>query len=278
MELNKVYFKDARNMSEVEDASITLIVTSPPYWSVKDYSLDGFQEARRSAPMEGQIGDIGNFQHYIQAMLPVWEECFRVLRPNGKLCINSPLMPIEKAKLNTHHTRNIVDINSAIQNSILSNLEFHLFDVWIWNRANPTKKLMFGSYPHPPNFYAQNTIEFITVYVKDGRPPKVDKSRKARSMLTEAEWVEFTKQVWNIPIPNKSDVAYGEHPAIMPKEIAERFIRLFSFVDDVVLDPFMGSGTTAKAAVDSDRKWIGYEIDKSFEQLIFAKVGQGRLF
>jgi len=119
-------------------------------------------------------------------MLKVWQECQRVLKPNGKLVVNSPLMPILKKNLNTHYNRDIFDINSDIENSILNNTKLFLLDVYIWNRTNPSKKLMFGSYPYPRNFYAQNTIEFITVYVKDGAAENnLPKEIKEKSKLTE---------------------------------------------------------------------------------------------
>jgi len=187
-------------------------------------------------------------------------------------------MPILKSQRNTHHTRDILDINAGIQHEILHNTKFFLYDIFIWDRTNPTKNLMFGSYPYPPNFYAQNTVEFITIYVKDGRPEQKTRDIKEESKLTEREWVEFTKQVWQIPVPNKSDIAYGKHPAIMPEEIARRLTRLFSFSKDVVLDPFMGSGTTAKVSLEIGRHYVGYEIDKKYERLIEAKTQQATLF
>jgi len=271
MDTNVVYFKDARNMEEVDSNSISLIITSPPYYNVKDYAKDGYQKQVVSESKIGQIGDIKDYDEYQNELLKVWKECERVLQPNGKLCINVPLMPILKKYNNTHHTRHIFDINAGIQEKILANTELFLFDIWIWNRTNPTKRLMFGSYPYPPNFYAQNTIEFITVYVKDGKPIKRSNEIKEASILTEQEWVEYTKQVWDIPIPNRGDIAYGYHPAIMPKEIAKRLISLFSFVGDVVLDPFMGSGTTAQAAVELNRKWMGYEIEGKYKRIISKK-------
>lgn len=274
MDSNRVYFKDARQMSEVEDNSVALVVTSPPYWNIKDYSLDGHQREQTSTPHAHQLGDIRSFEGYIDELLAVWRECERVLRPNGKLAVNTPLMPIPKKDLNTHYTRDIFDINAAIQQSILGKTGLFLYDVWIWNRANPTKKLMFGSYPYPPNFYAQNTVEFISVFVKDGPPPKLPLETKQESALTEAEWVEYTKQVWEIPIPNRGDPAYGKHPAIMPEEIARRFIRLFTFSGDLVLDPFLGSGTTAKAAESLGRRWVGYEVNEKYAALIEEKLGK----
>lgn len=271
--LNKVYFKDARNMTELPNNSVHLIVTSPPYFNIKDYSLDGYQKNKKAEKERGQIGDIADYKKYINEMLKVWQECQRVLKPNGKLVINTPLMPILKKNFNTHYNRDIFDINGDIENSILNNTNLFLLDLYIWNRTNPSKKLMFGSYPYPRNFYAQNTIEFIAVYVKDGFPENnLPKDIKEKSKLTKKEWVEFTKQIWNIPIPNKNDLAFGEHSAIMPEEIVRRCVRLFTYVGDVVLDPFAGSGTTLKVAKELKRNYIGYEISKSYEKIINLKL------
>jgi site-specific DNA-methyltransferase (cytosine-N4-specific) len=276
--LDKVFFKDARDMSDMPNESVHLIITSPPYFNVKDYSLDGRQRYTTGDKVKGQIGDIPHYEAYLRELNKVWIECWRVLKPNGKLCVNTPLMPILKAQSNTHYSRDIVDINAGIQHEILHNTKFFLYDVFIWNRTNPTKNLMFGSYPYPPNFYAQNTVEFITVYVKDGKPEPKPAHIKEESKLTEKEWVEFTKQVWSIPVPNKKDIGYGKHPAIMPEDIVRRLTRLFSFIGDIVLDPFMGSGTTAKVALEMGRYYVGYEIDRKYERLIKAKTEQAILF
>ena len=179
--IDKVFYKSSTNMEELPDSSINLIVTSPPYFNIKDYSKDGYQKKSISSPKVEQIGDISNYQSYINSMLPVWKECCRVLVPNGKLVINTPLMPMLKNDMNTHYNRHIFNINSSIENSILFNIpDIHLLDIYIWNRVNSTKNLMFGSYPYPSNFYAQNTSEFINVYVKNGDPLKVDKNIKER--------------------------------------------------------------------------------------------------
>jgi site-specific DNA-methyltransferase (cytosine-N4-specific) len=132
---------------------------------------------------------------------------------------------------------------------------------------------MFGSYPYPRNFYAQNTSEFVTVFVKDGKPI-IDASPeiKEKSKLTSKEWGEVTKQIWNIPIPNKKDIAYGEHSAIMPEEIVRRCVRLFTYFGDTVLDPFTGSGTTLKVAKELGRNYVGYEIMKSYKDIIDRKL------
>ena len=271
--VNKVFFKDARKMSEIPDNSIHLIVTSPPYFNIKDYSKDGYQKNQISDKKKEQIGDIQDYKKYIDELLLVWKECERVLKPNGKLIINVPLMPMLKKDFNTHYNRHIFDINADIEHSILNNTNLFLYDIYIWNRTNPSKSLMFGSYPYPRNFYAQNTSEFITVYVKDGKPDNnVPEEVKEKSKLSEKEWVEYTKQIWNIPIPGKDDIAFGKHSAIMPEEIVRRCIKLFTFVGDIVLDPFAGSGTTLKVAKELERNFVGYEIMEIYKPIIEKKL------
>ena len=273
--INKVFYKNSQSMSELIDASIHLIVTSPPYFNVKDYSKDGYQQNQLNSKKVNQLGDISDYKNFIAELLKVWIECERVLKPNGKLVINSPLMPMKKKDFSTHYNRHIFDLNSDIQQSIIyrNDTQMHLFDTYIWDRKNSTKKLMFGSYPYPRNFYAQNTSEFITVYVKDGKNNDTAPSEtKNNSKLTQAEWVEFTKQIWSIPIPNKGDLAFGDHSAIMPEEIARRCIRLFTFEGDLVLDPFAGSGTTLKVAKELNRNYLGYEVVQDYKKLIDKKL------
>ena len=277
--LNRVYYKNSQAMADVPDEAVDLIVTSPPYFNVKDYTLDGYQLSSHSAKNGSQLGDLDDYSLFISELLKVWKECERVLKPNGKLAINTPLMPMRKADYSTHYNRHIFDLNSDIQQSILyqPGTEMYLYDVFIWDRANPSKRLMFGSYPYPRNFYAQNTSEFITVYVKDGRPENnVPKSQKEASRLTQDEWVEYTKQVWRIAIPGREDLAFGEHSALMPEEIVYRCLRLFTFVGDVVLDPFAGSGTTLKVAMENGRHFIGYEIMASYKRVIERKLHAAR--
>ena len=271
--LNKVFLGDARKMPEIDDSFVDLIITSPPYFSIKDYSKDGYQNVAHSKKILGQLGDISHFDEFISQLTEVWRECERVLKPNGKLIINTPLIPMLKKDMSTHENRHIFDLNSAIQQSILSSLgSIYLVDTYIWNRTNSSKKLMFGSYPYPSNFYAQNTVEFVTVYVKAGKSRKVSESVKSKSRLTQTEWVEFTKQIWDIPIPNRSDKAFGKHTALMPEEIVRRCVRLYSFFGDVVLDPFAGSGTTLKVAKELGRNFIGYELVESYSEIINEKL------
>jgi len=273
--LNEVFYKNAQNMSEVPDGVVDLIITSPPYFNVKDYAKDGYQTSASGKKARKQLGDISDYAAFIAELLKVWRECERALKPNGKLVINTPLMPMKKAEYSTHYNRHIFDLNSDIQHSILHQdaTELFLYDTYIWSRTNPSKKLMFGSYPYPRNFYAQNTSEFITVYVKDGSMPNnVSRKAKEASKLTEKEWVAYTTQIWHIPIPGRGDIAFGGHSAIMPEEIVYRCVRLFTYVGDVVLDPFAGSGTTLKIAKENGRNFVGYEIMRSYKEIIEKKL------
>ena len=273
---NCVFYHDSADMRELPDSSVQVVITSPPYFNIKDYSKDGYQGLTHSEKQKNDMGRLDSFDEYISGLLKVWKECERVLKPNGKLCINVPLMPMLKNQMNTHYNRDIFDLQSHIQLSILKNTRLNLMDLYIWNRTNPSKKLMFGSYPYPRNFYAQNTCEFIAVFVKDGKPENnIPEKIKKDSELTQKEWLDFTKQIWDIPIPGKGDLAFGIHSAIMPEEIVRRLVRLYSFQGELILDPFAGSGTTLKVAKEQKRNYIGYELYKHYEKIINRKLGGG---
>ena len=123
---NRIFFSDSRDMKELPKESVHLIITSPPYYNVKNYALDGYQRLKTNTKSRAQIGDIKDYDEYIKEMLVVWKECTKVLKPNGKLIINTPLMPIPKASYNGHHTRHIFNIASDIENSILRKNKKHL--------------------------------------------------------------------------------------------------------------------------------------------------------
>ncbi|MGN8444068.1 Card1-like endonuclease domain-containing protein [Helicobacter pylori] len=242
MNINKVFYHSSTNMNEVPDNSVDLIITSPPYFNIKDYTKNGTQDLQHSAQHVEDLGALEKYEDYLLGLLKVWLECYRALKPNGKLCINVPLMPMLKKVLNTHYNRHIFDLHADIQHSILHDLnntlenkpKMFLLDVYIWKRTNPTKRLMFGSYPYPRNFYAQNTIEFIGVFVKDGKPKQPTEEQKEQSQLTQEEWVEFTKQIWEIPIPNKNDIAFGKHAALsnLLYEHRSRIIPLYQRINN----------------------------------------------
>ena len=268
-----VYFKSSAAVSELASATVDLVVTSPPYYCVKDYARDGHQDVVHSPRHPEDYGAIRGYRDYLAALLDTWRECFRVLKPNGKLAINAPLLPMPKRVLSTHHNRDIFNIYADIERSILERISgIYLLDIYIRNRSNGTKGPMFGSYPYPRNRYAQNTAEFIGVFVKEGKPAEISEAAKAASALSQEEWLEYTKPVWTLPSPSRADLAWGKPPAIMPEEVARRCIRLFSCVGDLVLDPFAGLGTTLMAAKEQGRRYVGYEGCRNYEGIIAAKL------
>ena len=274
---NQIYYKSSDNMEEMPDNSVNLIVTSPPYFNIKDYTKDGKQEITHSNHNTQDIGNINVYNHYLSRLTAIWHECTRVLTPNGKMAINAPVLPMLKRDMSTHYNRDILNIYGDIERAIKHIRGMYLMDVFIWNRTNSSKKLMFGSYPYPRNFYAQNTVEFVGIFVKEGKPKDTSSPEKEKSKLTQKEWVEYTKQIWDIPIPNKSDTTYGTHSALMPEEIARRCIKLYTYTNDIVLDPFTGSGTTLKIAKDLRRRYIGYEIYPHYKETIDIKLQQETL-
>jgi hypothetical protein len=160
---------------------IDLVITSPPYWTAV-----GYDEVENPW---------SSYEAYLADMQSVWTECARVLRPNGKLCINAPIMPIPKEMIR-QHTRHLKNIAFDIEHGILRQTELQRYSLFIWQKQ--TSKMMFGSYPHPGNIIENNTIEFINVYVKPGKPPKFTAQMKEANTLSRAEWLDLSQQVWFI--------------------------------------------------------------------------------
>ena len=261
--LNSILIGDARKeIKKIPDSSVDLIVTSPPYWNAVKCNEPNF------------IGN-SSYEEYIKELLAVWKECERVLVPNGKLCIVTPIMPIPKKLINTQYTRHIKNINNDIEFSILKETGLLRYGLFIWQKQ--TSKLIFGSYPYPGNLYEQNTIEFINVFVKDGKPKKRPKEVKEKNRLSLDEWRDLTQQVWFI---YPEDVKRKLHPAPFPEKLAARLIRLYTFGEcpeegyegDVVLDPFAGVGTTLIAAKKMGRRFLGIELIPEY-----AKIASERL-
>ena len=248
-------------LSELPDDSIDLIVTSPPYWTAVEYETTTSEST-------------GAYENYINALLCVWTECFRILRPNGKLAINTPILPIPKKIIGNQHTRHVKNINNDIEYSILSNCAFLRYSLFVWQKQ--TSKMMFGSYPYPGNILENNTIEFINVYVKPGKPPRYPKPVKEANILQQAEWVDLAQQVWFIyPEDVKRD---AEHPAPFPEKLPGRLIRMYTFgacdgfPGDIVLDPFCGTGTACSVAKRMRRRYIGIDISRKYVSMARQRV------
>lgn len=262
--VNRIHCGDSRELLQgFPPECIHLAVTSPPYWSELDY---GF---------EGQIGQ-SSYEQYLEDLLLVWKETERILVPNGKLCINTPILPVRKNGENDSHTRQIKNINNDIENSILTHTALQRYSLFVWQKQTTEK--MFGSYPYPPNIYENNTIEFINVFVKPGKPRKLPPEVKESSRLSQDEWMDLTRQVWFI---YPEDVARkGPHPAPFPEKLPARLIAMYTFrgvpamdfQGDIVLDMFCGTGATCVAAKKLGRRFIG--IDGSSR---FCEIGRQRL-
>ncbi len=256
--VNTVVCGDAeRVMGELPDESVQLIVTSPPYWNLVDYGA------------EGQIGQ-SPYENYLEDLLRVWRQASRVLIPNGKLCINTPIVPVPKKQMNATHTRHLKNLSNDIEFSILGDdaCALERFSLYIWQKQTSVK--MFGSYPYPPNIYEDNTIEFINVYVKPGTPRKLSKAVKEGSKLSQETWLNLTMQVW--PIYPKDVARAGHHPAPYPVALPQRLILMYTFAavpeegfpGDIVLDPFNGTGATCVAAKATGRRYVGIDINEDY--------------
>ncbi len=257
----KIYMGDSRNMKEVADESVNLIITSPPYGALKDYDNDA------------QIGLNQSYAEYISNLNDVWKECIRVLAPDGKLCIN--IMPLFESGDATPFKRRVTHtVISDLEKFMESTGEMFMFALYIWDKRKIVRFSSFGSYPYPTNIFSTFPYEWIIVFCKKGKRPAVSKKIKEKSKLTHQEWADWAiNSFWEMQ-PAKAK-AEG-HPAPFPKELPHRLIKLYSFYDDTVLDPFMGTGTTAEAAIELGRNAIGYEINYEYIDLIKNKVERAK--
>ena len=249
----------AEVLATFPDGCIDLVATSPPYWTAVEYDWE-------KSPWL-------SYGAYLADMQSVWNACARVLRPNGKLCINAPIMPIPE-RLIAQHTRHIKNIAFDMEHRILKETDLQRYSLFVWQKQ--TSKMMFGSYPYPGNIIENNTIEFINVYVKPGKPPKFDAQVKEANRIGRSEWLDLTQQVWFMyPEDVKRD---GEHPAPFPEKLAARLLRLYSygatedFAGETVLDPFVGTGTTCAVATRMGRRYIGIDINPAYVSMAQARV------
>ena len=261
--INNILIGDSKEkLKEIPDNSIQLVITSPPYWNAVEYENKEF------------IGS-DSYEKYIEDLSMIWKECERILKPNGKLCINTPILPIPKKLYNKQYTRHIKNINNDIEYSILNNTNLNRYDTYIWEK--PGTGLMFGSYPYPGNLYSINKIEYINIFVKEGKPEKKPKELKEKYKITKEEWVDLTNQIWKIhPEIKKRRI----HPAPFPELLPARLIKMFSYgrckkcnyQGDIILDPFVGTGTTLIAAKKLNRNFIGIELSKKYYNIIIEEV------
>ncbi|KYO67356.1 DNA methyltransferase [Thermovenabulum gondwanense] len=252
----KIIIGDSRNMSEIENQKIDLIITSPPYWHIKDYGV------------ENQIGYGQTLHEYLRDLYRVWQECFRVLKDGRRLCIN---IGDQFARSLIYGRYKIIPLHSEII-AQCEDIGFDYMGSIIWQKKTTMNTSgganVMGSYPYPPNGMVEIDYEFILIFKKPGKSPeKIPAEVKSASILTKEEWKEYFSGHWNFKGERQV-----EHEAMFPEELPYRLIKMFSFTGETVLDPFLGSGTTLKVALDLGRNGIGYEINPKFLEVIEKKL------
>ena len=253
---HKIVVGDSRWMKELPDRSVHLVVTSPPYWQLKDYGN------------EEQIGFNDSYEDYINNLNLVWSECRRVLHDGCRLCVN---IGDQFARSVYYGRYKIIPIRTEII-KFCEAAGFDYMGAVIWQKVTTCNTTggatIMGSFPYPRNGILKLDYEFILIFRKYGVSPKVMEDVKEQSKMSTEEWNRYFAGHWNFP-GEKQD----RHLAMFPEELPRRLIRMFSFVGDTVLDPFLGSGTTSLVAKKLNRNSVGYEINKDYVSMIISKVG-----
>jgi site-specific DNA-methyltransferase (adenine-specific) len=260
---HKIYFKDSKSMREVPDNSVHLVVTSPPYWCIKDYGNPK------------QIGYRDSLTSYMKKLDKVWSECIRTLENGCRLCIN---IGDQYLRADGKTPYQIIPLHAYLVNNVMNK---HIDDVLylgsiIWKKIPTTKTSggasVMGSYGFPRNGYVSYNYEYIAIFKKKGTAPKPNPEIKKRSQIELYEWRELFNGIWQF-----NGVRQIGHMAIFPDELPRRLMRMFTYEGDTVLDPFLGSGTTSRVAYELGRNSIGYEIGFGYsleetKEVIKAKV------
>ncbi len=239
--VNKIFCKTSEKMEELPDNSVHLMVTSPPYNVGKEYDRNL------------------TLQEYREFLSRVWKEVYRVLVPGGRVCINianlgrKPYIP-----LHAFIIEDFIKLGFLMRGEI------------IWNKASTSSpSTAWGSWRSAKNPVLRDIHEYILVFSKDTFSRANPENR--RSTLTKEEFLEYTKSVWTFGAESARKVG---HPAPFPVELPLRCIKLYTFEGEVVLDPFMGSGTTAIAALMTNRNYVGYEIEEEYVKLAEERIGK----
>lgn len=255
---HKIIFGDSRDMKQIKDKSVHLIVTSPPYWQLKDYGTDN------------QIGFNDSYEEYINNLNLVWSECYRVLADGCRLCIN---IGDQFARSVYYGRYKVIPIRTEIIR-FCEYLGMDYMGAIIWQKATTMNTsgggAVMGSFPYPRNGILKMDYEFILIFKKLGNAPKPTEKQKKNSVISKSEWNEYFSSHWNF-----NGVKQLGHIAMFPEELPKRLIKMFSFIGETVLDPFLGSGTTSLAAMNLERNSIGYEINRNFASIIQEKLNDG---
>lgn len=253
---------DARNLSTVDDASVHLVLTSPPYWTLKEYNAP--------ANVKGQLGHVADYADFLAQLDRVWAECYRVLVPGSRLVVVVGDVLLSRKK---HGRHRLVPLHADIQIAC-QRVGFDCLAPIIWHKigsaaheVNNGKASMLGK-PYEPNAIIKNDIEYILMLRKPGGYRSPTPEQRDRSRIDKADFHKWFRQVWT-DVPG---TRCKEHPAPFPRQLAARLVRMFSFEGDTVVDPFAGTGTTLIAALDTGRHAIGVEIDPDYFVLAKSKV------
>jgi len=247
-----VHNADARRMGFLGPESIHLVVTSPPYWTLKDYNLG-----------EGQMGYIKEYEEFLRELDRVWTACFHALVPGGRVVCVVGDVCLSRRKNAGEHT--VIPLHASIQEHCRE-IGFSNLAPIVWYKiANAVYEAEgngggFLGKPYEPNAVVKNDIEFILMERKPGGYRKPDLATRILSVIPAQRHKEWFQQIWT----GLTGASTRHHPAPFPLELAERLIRMFSFVGDTVLDPFMGTGTTNVAAAKWGRNSVGVEIDPKY--------------
>ncbi len=251
---------DARSMEFLEPESVHLAVTSPPYWTLKEYNLS-----------EGQLGYVADYEEFLAELDTVWSHVFRALVPGGRLVCVVGDVCLSRRRNKGRHT--VVPLHSSIQEHARA-LGFDNLAPIIWHKiANAAFEVENGGggflgKPYEPNAVIKNDIEFILMLRKPGGYRKPSVAARVLSVISAENHRTWFQQIWS----GVTGASTRDHPAPYPIELAERLVRMFSFVGDTVLDPFMGTGTTNLAAARWGRHSIGVEVDRDYFRMAHDRL------
>ena len=257
--IHHVLHGDARDLSFLPDESIHLVLTSPPYWTLKEYQ-----------PNPDQLGHISEYDDFLESLKSVWSECYRVLVPGGRLVCVVGDVCLSRRK---HGRHVVVPLHSDIC-VMCRKLGFDNLNPIIWHKiSNANYEVSNGSTflgkPYEPNAIIKNDIEFILMQRKPGGYRKPTTRQRELSKISKEDFAKWFRQIWTV-----TGASTKNHPAPFPLELAYRLVRMFSFAGDTVLDPFLGTGTTTVAAMKCERNSIGVEIEKEYITMIRRRLAE----
>jgi site-specific DNA-methyltransferase (adenine-specific) len=266
--VHHVHLGDAREMRELtEPESLHLVVTTPPYWTLKEY--DG-------SAGDSQLGHFDGYEGFHDELAKVWQRCFDLLVPGGRLCVVVGDVCLSRKKAGRHL---VMPLHADISTRCRAIGFDYLTPIFWYKIANASTEVEgngspFLGKPYEPNAIIKNDVEYILLFRKPGAYRSPTAEQRQRSLIDKESHAKWFRAIWT-DVPGQSRLR--GHPAPYPTELAYRLIRMFSFAGDVVLDPFLGTGTTTEAAIRAERSSIGYEIEPRYIDIIRDRFAQQTL-